>query len=163
LSHTTSMVRPVIALPEKEQSNKNVSFLPFQIGRYQLAIEAQMIVSLGGPELKELLRTDPTKGYLPAKSIVVPLAEVLGEPEPEGKEFLTIKAGQDGERVLFLIDAIDRILHIPLQNLRALPPVTKEIISVPFIWGLAIVEDVLINLIDPEQLYHYGLRRGTDD
>jgi hypothetical protein len=156
LKRRNSKAAPLIALPGREQ--KTVSFLSFQIGRYKLAIEAEMVASLGGHELKELLSVDEEKAFLPKHALVFPLAEELGEAAPPGREFIIAKGGPKGEKVLIMIDEIDRLLHISLQNLRPLPPVTKESIKVPFLWGMAIVEASIISLVDPESLYQYALR-----
>lgn len=140
------------------EENAGLSLLPFRIGQYQLAVEANMVTSMGGPELKNLLLADEEKTFLPDNALIVPLAHYLDENPPEGREFLICK-GKDNERILIMIDEIDRIVRLPLHNLRALPPVTKETIKVPFIWAMAIIDTSLISIIDPESLYQYALRR----
>lgn len=142
------------------EEGSDLSLLPFRIGQYKLAVEANMVASLGGHELKNLLSSDEEKSFLPDHALIVPLAQELGEPAPEGREYLICK-GKEKERVLIMIDEIDRLVHLPLQKLRALPPVTKETIKVPFIWAMAIVNEEIISLIDPESLYQYALRRST--
>lgn len=140
------------------KENSDLSLLPFRIGQYELAVEANMVTSMGGPELKNLLVSDKEKSFLPDNALIVPLAEYLNENPPEGLEFLICK-GKEKERVLIMIDEIDRLVRLPLRNLRALPPVAKETIKVPFIWAMAIIDGALISLIDPESLYQYALRR----
>lgn len=123
-----------------------VALLPFQLDGYDLAVEAACVDTVGGSE-HALLREQG----LPSGVLAINLSAALGLPTRDHREFIVLRP-QLGPRLLTPVDTVGRLCYVSLGALRSIPPVIKENLESPILWGVIPIDDQLTLLIDPDAL-----------
>lgn len=128
---------------QQDPTEHPLEFLPFRLGRLFMAIEAFFVSTLAGPECHSLLSE-----ALPDGIDFVDLAKVMNQ-EPRPQQYILVKMPEIESQILFAVDQILRLTRVQLQKIRPLPPVTKENIAVPFLFGVTSIQKKVTYLLDP--------------
>lgn len=132
-----------------------IALLPFQIGRFQLAIEAAMVVKILGPTPRANL--DDTQG----RRAVASLWEDFGGAFFGRHDSIMARGPETEDRVVFQVYSIGRLLQLPIERIAPLPGVIEQNIRVDYLWGTADHKGEVYLLLDPCALFRAARRGGA--